>query len=442
MTLPKLLGRGVAALIAALLAFTLAPVPQQAHAAEPAVTLISAHTIAIVGQPVTVRAKVAPVAAGSIGFTEVYANGTWQPSQQTTPNSAGEFSLPLTYGQNQVGVYRFRVGATVAGVTVRTAEFQLNRLPGISLQSAHGSGLVGAHLTARALVTPARAGITGFAQAYVGGQWVRVSTAATTATGQFTVPLSYGISTPGTYRYRLGTTFGGRTVYTGEFNVVRSAGVRLMSAAGSVSVGVTGTARGRTAPALSGYRGFAEVWYQGRWARISYATSTATGDFTVPLSYGAGQAGTYGFRLGAVIGGRTLYTPPFYVTRHLTAANLPATLSGFTRYMEYGSGEWAGAPSGSASVAYWYEGTLNGNFGNLIAANVHNGSISGLDPTLFTGVATYGANRCGTWLRVYTACFVPKGNGFRGVQIENTEFGSRPSHSQVLNLALTLARLT
>lgn len=442
MTVPKILGRGVAALAAALLAFTLAPVPNQAVAAGPTVTVLSAPSVAVVGQAIHVRAQVAPVVSGATAFTEVYVNGTWRRSQQTVTNSAGQFTLPLTYGQGQAGSIWFRTGATIGGVTGRSAEFRVTRNPTISLQAAQGIGLVGANLTARAQVNPRAAGLTGFLEAYVGTRWVRIATAKTGSTGLFTVPLSYGASTPGTYRYRLGTTVNGRTAYSQAFTVVRTAGISLMSAPRVVSVGVTGTARGRTAPARSGYTGFVQVWYGDHWVRIATARTNSAGDFTVPLAYGTTQAGSYQFRLGATIGGQVFYSNAFTVARVVTAANLPGSFAGFTRYMEYGAGEWVGAPQDSSSIAYWYEGTLNGRYGSLIASNVHLASIAAIDTREFTSVATYGSSKCGLWLGYYTACFVPKGNGFRGVQIGNTEFGAKPTHSQVLNLALALSRLT
>ncbi len=336
------------------------------------------------------------------------------------------------------------VSAALLAFTLAPAHQQARAAePSVSLLSAPSSGPVGASLTARAKVTPSQAGLTGFAQVFVNGGWVALNPQATTnSTGEFSVALSYGVSTPGTYRYRLGATVSGVPAYTREFNVVRTASVSLMSAPSALSVGVTGTAKARTTPARSGYPAFAEVWTGSRWARVSSATTTSSGDFSVPLRYGVGQAGSHSFRLGAVIGGKTFQTRQFTLTRRVTAANLPTTFAGFTRYLEYGSGEWVGAPEGSSSVAYWYEGTLNGNFGSIVASNVQRTSLSALAPSLFTGVAAYGANKCGTWLGVYTACFVPKGNGFRGVQIPNSEFGSRPSHSQVLNLALALASRT
>lgn len=91
--------------------------------------------------------------------------------------------------------------------------------------------------------------------------------------------------------------------------------VTLWSAPTTLVAGTTGTATGRLYPEAANQTGFVEVSYRGGWARIATATTTATGLFTVPLSYGVVTPGTYTFRLGVTVDGVTAYTRTWTLTR-------------------------------------------------------------------------------------------------------------------------------
>lgn len=221
MSLSKMLGRGAALLIATLLALTLSPVPQQAQAAGEAISLQSAHTVAPLGNTITARARISPVLAGQLGFTEAYVNGRWSRSQTATTNSKGEFTLPLTYGQNQVGAYLFRMGAVVRGRTVYTNSFWVTRHP--RLVSAPQSMVVGTTGRATARTNP---GSTSVMQVYYGGKWVAVASARANSSGNVTLPYAYGVSAGGYYAFRIATyatasTGQPVTIYTAGWWIVR-----------------------------------------------------------------------------------------------------------------------------------------------------------------------------------------------------------------------------
>lgn len=61
-------------------------------------------------------------------WTEVYRGGVWAKSQERTTTSWGSYVIPLTYGSNTAGTYRYRVaGLYPDGTVLRTREFTLTR---------------------------------------------------------------------------------------------------------------------------------------------------------------------------------------------------------------------------------------------------------------------------------------------------------------------------
>lgn len=222
MSVTKLMGRTAALIIAAFLALTLSPVPQQAQAAGEAVSLQSASAIAPIGQTVTARAKINPVLAGQRGFIQVWINGGWQTrGTAATTNSKGEYTVTLPYGQNQVGAHLFRMGAVVQGRTVYSASFYVARHP--RLISAQQSMVVGTMGSIRAQTNP---GSTSVMQVSHNGRWTTVASARATSTGAVTLPYNYGAGSGGYYAFRIGTVARDAvgntvTIYTNYWWVVR-----------------------------------------------------------------------------------------------------------------------------------------------------------------------------------------------------------------------------
>jgi hypothetical protein len=86
------------------------------------------------------------------------------------------------------------------------------------------------------------------------------------------------------------------------------------SSAGSKVVGALTYAWGR----VSGYTGgqvFTEVLVGGGWNRSRTVTSSSTGYYQIPLTYGANTPGTYTYRVGASTPGGTVYSNTFTLTR-------------------------------------------------------------------------------------------------------------------------------
>ncbi len=316
----RLLGRVIAVLVAAALALTFSPAATRPAHAAPTITLISAHTVKPVGQPITVTAQVSETASAVcyVRGQVLLADGWRNDDSLELTDSFGRVTLTLTYRASEPGVFTYQLlmyGCNYGDV-VTTAPFQIQRTPIVTLRSAPAVSPAGTTITARSRVQPIYAGV-GFTEVYTPTRgWLRSQqTSINTGTGEFTLPLTYGATTPGTYLWRVGATINGATGRSATFTIVRTPSVQLRSASAVATRGVLTYARGRTYSMRPGYTGFAQVWYANRWATISTAPTTATGDFYAPLKYGVNSAGINTFRLGATINGTRYYTPAFNVTR-------------------------------------------------------------------------------------------------------------------------------
>lgn len=92
------------------------------------VVLLSAPTSASVGQQVTARAAVQNLGAGRTVTAQWLVNGRWSTSHSAKTNSAGEASVPLTYGQDKADTYKWRLVSTNPyGITSATTAYTLVR---------------------------------------------------------------------------------------------------------------------------------------------------------------------------------------------------------------------------------------------------------------------------------------------------------------------------
>ncbi len=286
-----------------------------------AVQLLSAPGSVQVGTAGSATGRVTPTTAGGTGFVDVFVGGSWSRVASAPVSATGSFTVPLNYNVNTAGSYIFRLGVTAIGQTAFSAQWTTVRtapVVSVQLMSAPGSVQVGTAGSATGRVTPTTAGGTGFVDVLIGSTWSRVASTPVTATGSFTVPLNYNVNTAGSYRFRLGVTALGQTAYSAQWTTVRTApvvSVQLMSAPGSLRVGTAGSATGRVTPTTAGGTGFVEVRFGTGWARVASSPVSATGSFTVPLSYGVTTAGSYRFRLGVTAIGQTAYSAEWTTVR-------------------------------------------------------------------------------------------------------------------------------
>lgn len=133
-------------------------------------------------------------------WTEVLVGGTWAKSQQQVASGTGQLTLPLTYGAAKVGTYTFRVRANSAYGVLTSPSFTLNRVPWTV-------GSAGEKPTNQQTFTwgtqPTAAGRQVSTQVYLNGAWSRSQVVTAGSNGTFTIPLTYGIATPGDYTYRV-----------------------------------------------------------------------------------------------------------------------------------------------------------------------------------------------------------------------------------------------
>jgi hypothetical protein len=73
-----------------------------------------------------------------------------------------------------------------------------------------------------------------------------------------------------------------------------------------------------------------------------------------------------------------------------------------------------------------------------VASIVHHGLISDLNPYSFEDRQPVGDATCGVWLSRYTACFLPRGDGFVGVQVADKALGNEPTQKLVTALSAVL----
>lgn len=255
-------------------------------------------------------------------WTEVKLGGRWARSQSGRTNGSGQYTLELTYGFTSPGQYQFRVGASTSAGTVYSREFTLTR-------TAWPVGSAGTKPVGQTTYTwgslSAAAGRSVWTEVLLGGSWGRSQVRTASSSGYFSIPLTYGASTPGTYTFRVGASTPRGTVYSKPFDLQRTAGSYRVDAytAGTKEINQTtytwGTVHGH-----AGGRVFTQVLLGGSWATSQAGTSSGSGGFSLPLTYGANTPGTYTFRVAAHTPSGTVYSNQFTLTRTAPKTVAPA----------------------------------------------------------------------------------------------------------------------
>ncbi|NLT31024.1 MAG: M15 family metallopeptidase [Propionibacterium sp.] len=146
------------------------------------------------------------------------------------------------------------------------------------------------------------------AQRLVDGQWVGFGSTTPDSTGYFTI-VAPNATSVGLHTYRIG--FEG--VWSDPVTLNRIPGVTA-AGAGTKPVGevtyVWGTAHGAPNRPV-----FTEVLVAGRWSRSQVGTTDSRGSYTLKLTYGATQAGTYTYRVGVDSAAGRYYSPTFTLRR-------------------------------------------------------------------------------------------------------------------------------
>lgn len=246
-------------------------------------------------------------------WTEVKLGGSWARSQSSRTNGSGNYTLELTYGFTTPGQYQFRVGAATSAGTVYSKEFTLARTS-FTVSSA-GSKPVG-QTTYTWATLPSAAGRSVWTEVQLSGGWGRSQARTANSSGYFSIPLTYGADTPGTYTFRVGASTPRGVVYSKPFALQRTGGSYRVDAysAGTKEINQTTYTWG-TVHGYGGGQVYTQVLIGGSWSTSQVRTSSSTGAFTIPLTYGASTPGTYTFRVAASTPVGTAYSSAFTLTR-------------------------------------------------------------------------------------------------------------------------------
>lgn len=353
--------------------------------------MIRPQTSARVGANAVVTGLVSPGSGGRSVWTQAWTGSGWSTSQKVTSGTRGEFSIPLTYGSNSVGVHRFRVQASTSVGTLTSTEFTVERVGSVTASATDTSVLVGATARLNGKAT-GYSGRTVRAQVISGGSWVNTdATATVSSTGGFSLDVGPYTST-GTrnFRARL-TTAGGTTLVSSAVAIQWVAPtapptIRAYSA-GSKLVGQSTNTWGSTTNAPN-----AEVWTEvqvgGRWSRSQVRTTASDGSFVIPLTYGANSPGTYTWRVGVRTAAGTTFSDPFTLERVGSAVSVIASSAG-SKPINQQTFTW-GTAVGAPNSSVWTEVQVGGRWSrSQVGTTTSTGS--------FTLPLTYGASTPGTY---------------------------------------------
>lgn len=184
-------------------------------------------------------------------------------------------------------------------------------------------------------------------QVSVGGSWATISSGTTSPTGAYALPLSYGVTTPGTYSFRAEVTLPtGSRVASPTVTLTRLPITVTASSAGTKFVGEGTNAWGTAGAGAAGRPVQMQVLVGGRWATISSGTTSASGWYALPLSYGVATPGTYHFRaaVSTVVGMR--------YSAQVSLVRAPITVTAATagsKTVGHNTNVWGTAGSGAAN---------------------------------------------------------------------------------------------
>lgn len=199
--------------VTGILVMILTVLPATAGAA-PTVTASLAPT-AMVGHPGNLWGRAAPHATVR---SQVLLGSGWSTSQIRQADANGSYVIPLTYGATTPGTYRWRVTATSPEGTAISTEMVTTRTP----WQVASAGTAPTGRTANVWGSMPGAGHRSvWTEVIVNGRWSRSQVRTTNASGGFVVPLTYGATTGGTYRWRVGVSTTRGTVYSEPFTFVR-----------------------------------------------------------------------------------------------------------------------------------------------------------------------------------------------------------------------------
>lgn len=198
----------------------------------------------------------------------------------------------------RVAIGGLAVGLVTGFLFMLAGALPATAAPTVTLLSAQGMVPVGSAPPARATLSTPTPGLRATTEAWTGSAWSTSQIGVTDASGEFSLPLTYGRTSGGSFRFRLAVLVEGSAVYSREFTITRySTSPYAYSAPGHAPVGTTAAVRARVQNTGSGATVRTQFLVSGRWSTSQLALTDAAGFATIPLTYGKTSAGTYSWRL-------------------------------------------------------------------------------------------------------------------------------------------------
>lgn len=154
--------------------------------------------------------------------SQVFHNGGWSNSQSRTVKSGEMYTIPLTYGKDSAGYYRWRVVSHQNNTNYAVSEeitFYRTQV------SAYTAGTVTAHAKTNVWGSPS--GFVGSVrvstQVFRKGKWVTSQTKKVNNQHLYTLPLTYGKGVPGTTTWRVVAQDQYREAVSSTFTLTRTA---------------------------------------------------------------------------------------------------------------------------------------------------------------------------------------------------------------------------
>lgn len=291
------------------------PTAEPPVVAPPCVVTAASVTFKASGYATNLWGTTQDCAAGTI-VAEAKVGSSWVRVGTATTSGAGGYAIPLSGQTDIAGTYELR--AVLNGTSSNITAFQRLAVPTVASANQKLVGKTtytwGRFDTDRSLEV--------WTEVLIGGSWARSQTRSTTASGDFTIPLTYGSTSPGTYRWRVAARYPeGSVLHTKEFTLRRLAQPTVASA-GTKPIGQTTYTWGRF-DGGAGIKVWTEVYVSGSWALSQVRQADANGYYSVPLTYGANVAGNYRFRVaGRYPDGTVARSKEFTLTRTNPALNL------------------------------------------------------------------------------------------------------------------------
>jgi len=157
--------------------------------------------------------------------------------------------------------------------------------------------------------------ISAWTEVLINGKWAVSQIRQTDSAGNYVIPLTYGAGTPGTYTFRVRGQYADGTFRASKNIELRRLGSPTVASAGSRKVNIATYTWGKF-DTLSALTAWTEVKVNGKWLRSQTRLTDTSGNYVIPLTYGAGTPGTYTFRVrGQYTDGTIATTKEFALKR-------------------------------------------------------------------------------------------------------------------------------